>query len=163
MIPDLWQSLDIHCQVDSKTKSSWGTKAHDFVSRTRPELRQCNIFFILQQMADLIGEDMQDHGIKFIRNSVPKRVDKLEDSRLQVTYDSYEWGEEHSDIFDTVIMAVGMFFPVSIPFDRDAQSQSDKWLLIFGRENAKKCLPQKQHFYCSPAMPKYSNFSKRGF
>ena len=57
---------------------------------------------------------MQDHGIKFIRNSVPKRVEKLEDGRLQVTYDSYEWGEEHSDIFDTVIMAVGMFIRVSI-------------------------------------------------
>lgn len=65
-------------------------------------------------MADLIGEHMQDHGIKFIRNSVPKRVDKLEDGRLKVTYDSYEWGEEHSDVFDTVIMAVGMFIYVSI-------------------------------------------------
>ena len=50
---------------------------------------------------------MEQNGIKFIRNSVPKRVEKMNDGRLEVIYDSYEWGEEHSDVFDTVILAVG--------------------------------------------------------
>ena len=50
---------------------------------------------------------MQEHGINFIRNSIPKRVEKLNDGRLNVIFDSYEWGEEHSDVFDTVVMAVG--------------------------------------------------------
>ena len=58
-------------------------------------------------MANLIGDHMQAHGINFIRNSIPKRVEKLDHGRLEVTFDSYEWGEEHSDVFDTVVMAVG--------------------------------------------------------
>jgi len=60
-----------------------------------------------QQMANLIGDHMQEHGIKFIQNSIPKQVEKLKDGRLEVIYDSYEWGEQHSDIYDTVVMAVG--------------------------------------------------------
>ena len=42
-------------------------------------------------------------------------------------------------------------------------SQSDKWLLIYGRDRQNKWLLQKQHFYCSPAISKYSKFSKKGF
>lgn len=58
-------------------------------------------------MASLIGENMEASGIKFITNSIPKRIVKLEDGRIEVFYDSYEWGEEHSNVYDTVVMAVG--------------------------------------------------------
>ena len=56
---------------------------------------------------------MQGHGIKFIQNSIPKQVEKLKDDRLEVIYDSYEWGEQHSDIYDTVVMAVGEMLFIS--------------------------------------------------
>lgn len=58
-------------------------------------------------MANLIGEHMESSGIKFIRHSVPKRIEKMHDGKLEVTYDNYEWGEEHSDVYDTVVMAIG--------------------------------------------------------
>eukprot|EP00794_Sanderia_malayensis_P012237 gene12237-13498_t len=60
-----------------------------------------------QQMANLIGDNMQGHGVKFIKNSAPKRIERLSDGRLEVFYDSFQWGEEHSDIFDTVMLATG--------------------------------------------------------
>ena len=72
-----------------------------------------SLALILQQMANLVGDHMQEHGIKFIRNSIPKRVEKLKDGRLEVIYDSYEWGEEHSDVYDTVVMAVGKMLFIS--------------------------------------------------
>ena len=59
-------------------------------------------------MASFVGEHMESQGINFIRSSVPKRVERMNDGKLEVIYDSYEWGEEHSDVFDTVILAVGM-------------------------------------------------------
>eukprot|EP00795_Rhopilema_esculentum_P008424 gene8424-14405_t len=60
-----------------------------------------------QQMASFVGEHMESQGINFIKSSVPKRVERMKDGKLEVFYDSYEWGEEHSDVFDTVILAVG--------------------------------------------------------
>ena len=38
---------------------------------------------------------------------------------------------------------------------RPGMSQSDTWLLIYGREKAQnKVVVSKQHFYCSPTMSK---------
>ena len=67
-------------------------------------------------MANLIGDHMQAHGINFIRNSIPKRVEKLNDGKLEVIYDSYEWGEEHADVYDTVVLAVGKMHAVPTPY-----------------------------------------------
>ncbi len=50
---------------------------------------------------------MHEHGIKFIKNSTPKRIEKLADGRLKVFYDSIELGEEVSEVFDTVMLATG--------------------------------------------------------
>ena len=62
---------------------------------------------------------MQGHGMKFIGNSVPKLIKKQSDGKLDVVYDSYEWGEEHSDVFDTVMFATGKniftYYPILRP------------------------------------------------
>jgi len=58
-----------------------------------------------QQLAEMIGSYMSSHGIKFVRPAVPKRVEKLENEKLKVTYDLN--GGEISEEFDTVLWAIG--------------------------------------------------------
>uniref|UniRef100_A0A0L8GKX1 thioredoxin-disulfide reductase (NADPH) n=1 Tax=Octopus bimaculoides TaxID=37653 RepID=A0A0L8GKX1_OCTBM len=56
-----------------------------------------------RQMAELIGDNMEDHGIKFIHKAQVKKVEQLkagEPGRLKVTYATES--EEKSDEFDTV-------------------------------------------------------------
>lgn len=63
-----------------------------------------------QQMADLAGEWMADHRVKFLRKFVPTKVELIEDGtprRLKVEYKSTETGEVLSDEFNTVMFAVG--------------------------------------------------------
>eukprot|EP00106_Octopus_bimaculoides_P012620 XP_014780062.1 PREDICTED: thioredoxin reductase 1, cytoplasmic-like [Octopus bimaculoides] len=55
-----------------------------------------------RQMAELIGDNMEDHGIKFIHKAQVKKVEQLkagEPGRLKVTYATES--EEKSDEFDT--------------------------------------------------------------
>lgn len=62
-----------------------------------------------QQSAEIIGDYMQNHGTKFIRQAVPKEIKKLDDGKLQVTYTMREDNSEHTDVFDTVLAATGRY------------------------------------------------------
>merc|ERR1719180_73170 len=62
-----------------------------------------------QQMAGKIGEYMEEHGINFIRECVPTKIEKIEDgspAKLKVTA-KYNDGTEFVDEFNTVIFAIG--------------------------------------------------------
>jgi len=62
-----------------------------------------------QQMAEIVGNYMSSHGIKFIRPAVPQKVEKLEDGspgRYQVTMKLAD-GSEQVEEYNTVMVAVG--------------------------------------------------------
>lgn len=58
-----------------------------------------------QQMADKAGDYMVEHGIKFIRQSVPTKVELIEDGtprRLRVEFKNTETGAVESQEYNTV-------------------------------------------------------------
>lgn len=55
-----------------------------------------------QDMANKIGEYMEKVGTKFVKGVVPEKLEKTEDGRIKVT-----WTGGDSDVFDTVLAAVG--------------------------------------------------------
>ncbi len=59
-----------------------------------------------RQMADKIGAYMEEEGISFIRECVPESLEKTEDGRVRVAA-KYNDGTPFSDVFDTVVFAVG--------------------------------------------------------
>lgn len=59
-----------------------------------------------QQMADLVAGAASEKGVKFIHKSVPSAVEKTEDGRFLVRYSNAE-GQQSSDVFDTVLFAIG--------------------------------------------------------
>lgn len=59
-----------------------------------------------QQMAEIVTGAMVEKGINFLFKTIPKSVEKLEDGRLLVKYTNAE-GAEGSDIYDTVLFAIG--------------------------------------------------------
>jgi len=59
-----------------------------------------------QDMANKVGDYMAERGVKFLRKTVPTKMEKLPDGRIQVMYKPSD-GEETSDIFDTVCLAIG--------------------------------------------------------
>ena len=64
-----------------------------------------------QQMAKLVIDYMAVHGTRFIRRCVPVKVVKSDDGRLNVHWKKLSSGKEQEDRFDTVLFAVGTFFP----------------------------------------------------
>ncbi|EDM17071.1 thioredoxin reductase 1, isoform CRA_a [Rattus norvegicus] len=63
-----------------------------------------------QDMANKIGEHMEEHGIKFIRQFVPTKIEQIEagtPGRLKVTAKSTNSEETIEDEFNTVLLAVG--------------------------------------------------------
>uniref|UniRef100_A0AAY4EI60 thioredoxin-disulfide reductase (NADPH) n=1 Tax=Denticeps clupeoides TaxID=299321 RepID=A0AAY4EI60_9TELE len=63
-----------------------------------------------QEMANHIGDHMEEHGIKFVRKFVPIKVEELEKGtpgRLKVTAKSTESDELYEGEFNTVLIAVG--------------------------------------------------------
>uniref|UniRef100_A0AAY4EGL5 thioredoxin-disulfide reductase (NADPH) n=1 Tax=Denticeps clupeoides TaxID=299321 RepID=A0AAY4EGL5_9TELE len=63
-----------------------------------------------QEMANHIGDHMEEHGIKFVRKFVPIKVCELEKGtpgRLKVTAKSTESDELYEGEFNTVLIAVG--------------------------------------------------------
>ncbi|KAM9311031.1 thioredoxin reductase 1, cytoplasmic-like [Gastrophryne carolinensis] len=62
-----------------------------------------------QEMADKIGEHMEEHGVKFIRQCVPTKIEQIEKGRpgrLKVTSQSSD-GTEIVNEYNTVLLAVG--------------------------------------------------------
>ncbi|CAD8131219.1 unnamed protein product [Paramecium sonneborni] len=57
-----------------------------------------------QEMAERIGEFMKIQGTKFIRGTIPNSIEDVEGKRL------VKWllnGQEQSDVYDTVLLAIG--------------------------------------------------------
>merc|ERR1712088_622961 len=62
-----------------------------------------------QQMADKIGEYMEEHGVNMVRECVPESIEKIEEGapgKLKVTA-KYKDGTTYADEFNTVIFAIG--------------------------------------------------------
>ncbi|XP_053318728.1 thioredoxin reductase 1, cytoplasmic [Spea bombifrons] len=62
-----------------------------------------------QQMADKIGEHMEEHGVKFLRHFVPTKVEQIEagtPGKLLVTAQSAD-GTEITGEYNTVLLAIG--------------------------------------------------------
>ena len=64
--------------------------------------------FLLKQMAKLVTDYMENHGTKFLKKCHPQKIEKLSDGKLEVFYTDKS-GNTCSDIYDTVLMAVGMY------------------------------------------------------
>ncbi|KAJ7353844.1 thioredoxin reductase [Desmophyllum pertusum] len=63
-----------------------------------------------QQMAEKIGDDMINHGVKFKRPAIPTKVELIEEGtprKLRVHYKSLETGEESSIECNTVMFGIG--------------------------------------------------------
>ena len=62
-----------------------------------------------QQMADRIGEHMEEDGVNFIRECVPVKLERIEEGapgKIKVTA-KYKDGTDFEDVFDTVCFAIG--------------------------------------------------------
>ncbi|KAG8439415.1 hypothetical protein GDO86_005577 [Hymenochirus boettgeri] len=62
-----------------------------------------------QQMANKIGEHMDEHGVKFIKQSVPTKIEQVEagtPGKLKVTSQAAD-GTEMTEEYNTVLLAVG--------------------------------------------------------
>uniref|UniRef100_U5EQ42 thioredoxin-disulfide reductase (NADPH) n=1 Tax=Corethrella appendiculata TaxID=1370023 RepID=U5EQ42_9DIPT len=59
-----------------------------------------------QQIAELITQSMQEKGVNFLFKTQPQSVEKQADGRLLVKYRSDD-GAEGSDVYDTVLFAIG--------------------------------------------------------
>lgn len=55
-----------------------------------------------RECADKIGSYMEDHGVKFRREVVPKKLEKIDGDRIQVTF-----SDDSQDVYDTVLVAIG--------------------------------------------------------
>jgi len=60
-----------------------------------------------QQMANLIGDYMERHGTKFVRGAVPTKYEPGTSKKVKVTWTDGATGQEVSDEYDTVLLAVG--------------------------------------------------------
>lgn len=59
-----------------------------------------------QEIAELIGTDMQEHGVRMLRGAVPTRLERAAEGQpVTVHYDQN--GEQRSEQFDTVLFAIG--------------------------------------------------------
>jgi len=58
-----------------------------------------------QDIAKKIGQDMEAVGVNFINEASPKKVEKLENGKLLVTYD--QGGMTVTGEYDTVMLAIG--------------------------------------------------------
>ena len=55
-----------------------------------------------RECADKIGAYMADHGVKFRREVVPKKLEKVSDNKIKVTF-----SDNTEEEFDTVVVAIG--------------------------------------------------------
>ena len=55
-----------------------------------------------RECADRIESYMEDHGVQFKRGVIPKKLEKVNDDKILVTF-----SDDSSDIYDTVLVAIG--------------------------------------------------------
>ena len=55
----------------------------------------------------MIGQDMEEDGVKMLKESVPVKIEKLANGKLHVTWETTTTEEQNSDVFDTILMAIG--------------------------------------------------------
>uniref|UniRef100_A0A7S4MQN0 Thioredoxin-disulfide reductase n=1 Tax=Odontella aurita TaxID=265563 RepID=A0A7S4MQN0_9STRA len=55
-----------------------------------------------RECADKIGAYMDDHGVNFKREVVPKKLEKVDGDRIKVTF-----SDDTDDVYDTVLVAIG--------------------------------------------------------
>ncbi|XP_056676900.1 thioredoxin reductase 2, mitochondrial [Monodelphis domestica] len=60
-----------------------------------------------QQMAHLVTDYMESHGTKFLKKCIVKKLEKLKDNQIQVTWENRELDKEEMGTFDTVLWAIG--------------------------------------------------------
>jgi len=65
-----------------------------------------------QDMANRVGEFMETEGVKFVRECVPTKIEKIEDPTegepgLYKVYGKYNNGDEFCDTFNTILFAIG--------------------------------------------------------
>ncbi len=61
----------------------------------------------MQEAAQLIEKHMTSKGVKFCRPCVPTSIVRHESGKLQVNYKDVESMEDKSELFDTVLSAIG--------------------------------------------------------
>ena len=66
--------------------------------------------FVHQQMAQLATDYMENHGIRFLKQCVPVRIDKADNGLLHVTWEGSVTGESYQETFETVLFAIGKSF-----------------------------------------------------
>jgi len=60
-----------------------------------------------QDMAQKIGQFMEEHGTKFIYKCVPEKIEVLPNEKRLVTWRNVEEDKTYSEEFDTVMIAIG--------------------------------------------------------
>jgi len=60
-----------------------------------------------QQMADMVGEGLVAHDVKFIHTTIPTKIEKLESGKLLVHFKNRTSNEVGKEEFDTVLAAIG--------------------------------------------------------
>jgi len=60
-------------------------------------------------MADRIATHMGTLGTKFLKNSTPQKLEKLDNGKIKVTYHKGKNNTECSDEYDTVLFAIGRY------------------------------------------------------
>ena len=60
-----------------------------------------------QQMANIVADSMVERGIPFLHTTIPLSVEKTAEGRLLVKYVNTDTKQEGSDVYDTVLWAIG--------------------------------------------------------
>ena len=63
-----------------------------------------------QQIAEMLGENMKEHGVKFMREWIPVSIEKIEDGnppRLLVRAKETNGDGTFEEEFNTVVLAIG--------------------------------------------------------
>lgn len=86
----------------------WAGFLHNFGNDTTVMVRSIFLRGFDQDMSNKIAKDMELSGLKFIRDSVPTKIEKNEETGKLTWF--YKTGEEESSIeVDTVLFAIGRY------------------------------------------------------
>lgn len=60
-----------------------------------------------RECSEKIGEYMEEEGVKFIKECIPKKIEKLNNGKYRVYYDKN--GKTYNDDYDTILQAIGRY------------------------------------------------------